>query len=128
MHVVEHIQSIAVALRCSEPKQPPRLGKVYWPAFALEVHVAEVILRIGVALRCSKPKEPPRLGKVCRPAFAAAVHAAEQTLRLGVTLLCSKHELAPPSDLAILTRVAHGVPDEHRERRVRRAVALDLRG
>ena len=79
MHVAEQTLRTVVALRCSEPNQPPCLGKVYWPALAVAVHVAEIILRIGVALRCSEPKQPPRLSKVYRPAFALAVHVAEHT-------------------------------------------------
>ena len=43
-------------MRCSEPKQPLRLGKVYRPACAAAVHVAEHALRISVALLCSKHK------------------------------------------------------------------------
>ena len=72
------------------------------------------MLRIGEALRCSEPKQLPCLGKVYRPAVALVVHAAEHALRTGVALLCSKHKLAP-SELAVLIRVAHGVPDERRE-------------
>ena len=76
-------------MRCSEPKQPPRLGKVCRPTVAGAVHVAEIILRISTALRCSEPKQPPCLGKVYRPAVALVVHAAEHALRTGVALLCS---------------------------------------
>ena len=69
-----------MALRCSKPIQPPRLGKVYRPAMAAEVHVAESALRIGAALRCSAPEHPSRLCKVYRPASAGAVHDAEIAL------------------------------------------------
>ena len=54
---------IGVALRCSEPKQPPRLGKVCQAAFAVAVHEAESALRIVVALRRSERK-PMSLGLV----------------------------------------------------------------
>jgi hypothetical protein len=53
VHDAERTLRIGVALRCSEPKQPPRLGIVFRPAFAAAVHEAEQILLIGVALRCS---------------------------------------------------------------------------
>ena len=106
MHVAEQTLRIGTALRYSEPKQPPCLGKVYRPAFADAVHEAEIILRIVVALCCSEPKQPPRLGKVYRPAFALVVHAAEHALRIGVALLCGKHKLLP-SDPAILRRIDH---------------------
>ena len=99
-----------MALRCSEPKQPPCLVKVYRPALADAVHGAEVFLRIGVALRCSKPTQPPRLHNVYRSALANTVHAAEVILRIGVALHCSHLKLAPP-DLGALARVAHA-PDE----------------
>ena len=105
-------------MRCSEPKQPPRLSKVYRPTMADTVHRAEHTLRTGVALRCSEPVQPPCLGKVYRPAVALVVHAAEHALRTGIALLCSKHKLAP-SELDVLTRVAHGVPA--RARAARRA-------
>ena len=59
-----------MALFCSEPEQPPRLGKVIWPTFAVVVHAVEPSLRIGVALRCGESIQPPRLGKVFRPAIA----------------------------------------------------------
>ena len=38
-------------MRCSEPKQPPRLGKVLRPALAVVVHGAEPGLRPGFAYR-----------------------------------------------------------------------------
>ena len=48
-----------MALLCSEPKQPPRLSKVYRPAFAVAVHDAEIMLRTGIALRCSEAQLVP---------------------------------------------------------------------
>ena len=116
MHVAEIILRLGVALRCSEPKQPPRLGKVYRTSFAVVVHVAEYALRLGVALRCSEPKLLPRLGKVLRSAMAVVVHAAEFALRTGIALRCSEAQLSPLG-LKILARVAHGVPDERGELR-----------
>ena len=118
VHAAEPILRYGVALRCSKPKQPPCLSIVYRPAVADVVHAAELKLRPRAALCCSEPIQPPRLRKVFRPAFADAVHVAEPALRLGVALLCSKRKLAP-FDLAILTRVAHSVPDERRELRAR---------
>jgi hypothetical protein len=87
----------SVALRCSEPKQPPRLGQVHRPTFAPPVHAAEKILRLSDALRCSEPIQPPRLGKVYRPTLADVVHIAESILRLSVALRCSepKHVFSP---------------------------------
>ena len=38
-------------MRCSEPKQPPRLSKVFRLAFAVAVHGAEHGLRAGFAYR-----------------------------------------------------------------------------
>ena len=124
MHDAERALRIGVALRCSKPKQPPRLRKVYRPALAVAVHDAEIILRLVVALRSREPKQPPRFSKVYRPAVADTVHAAEHILRVGVALLCSKHTLAS-CDLAILALVAHGVFDERRE--LRRAGLLGER-
>ena len=63
VHGAEIALRIGVALRCSEPIQPPRLGKVCRPALAVVVHDAESALRIGVALRRSEPK-PMSLGLV----------------------------------------------------------------
>ena len=100
-----------MALRCSEPKQPPRLGKVCLAALAVAVHAAETALRLGVALRCSEPVQPPSLGKVYWAALAAAVHVAERALRFCVALFCSKPEPASLG-LVVLARVGHGVPDE----------------
>ena len=63
---------IGVALRCSEPKEPHRLGNVSLPALAVhEQPGAEITLRAGVALRCSEPEEPPRLSNVLPPAVAS---------------------------------------------------------
>ena len=63
MYVAEHVAECALrlgmALRCSEPKQPPRLSIVYRPAFAVTVHAAERTLRIGVALRYSEAQLAP---------------------------------------------------------------------
>ena len=59
MHVAEHILRIDLALRCSEPKQPPRLCRVLRPAFASAVHAGEHILRTGVALRYSEAQLAP---------------------------------------------------------------------
>ena len=64
MRATEIVLRIGVALRCSKPEQPPRLGIVHRPALAAMVHGTEITLRISVALRCSAPKQPPRLGKV----------------------------------------------------------------
>ena len=55
MHHAETVLRIRVALRCSKPKQPPCLGKVFRPAFAAVVHEAESALRLGVALRLLAP-------------------------------------------------------------------------
>jgi len=52
VHVAELGLRLGLALRCSEPKQPPRLCKVWWPAFAFVVHAAEYDLRLGVSLLC----------------------------------------------------------------------------
>ena len=118
-----------VILRCSEPKQPPCLSKVFRPAIGVTVHEAEIMLRIGVALLCRQPKQPPRLCKVYWPAFAVAVHDAERTLRIGVALRCSHPKLAPP-DLGTLARAVHA-PDEGGERppacRCERARRSDVR-
>merc|ERR1740139_131101 len=95
VHAVEHGLRTGVALRCSEPVQPPRLCKVWRPTFAVVVHVAELGLRIGLALRCSQPKQPPRLYQVFRSAVALVVHSAEPGLRIGVALHCSEPKLAP---------------------------------
>ena len=108
MHFAKHMLRTGVALRCSEPKQPPRLGKVYRPALAAAVHVAEMILRLGVALRCSEPIQPPRLSKVYRPAFAVVVHEAEIALRIGVALRCSEPKLES-FGLDLLACGVHGV-------------------
>ena len=56
VHCAKQRLRLGVALRCSEPEQPPGLVKVYRPAFAIVVHDAESTLRIGIALRCSEPK------------------------------------------------------------------------
>ena len=41
------LRRIGVALLCREPVQPPRLGQVLRPTFAVQVHVAETGLRLG---------------------------------------------------------------------------------
>tara|TARA_B100000795_G_scaffold252839_1_gene222678 strand:+ start:446 stop:628 length:183 start_codon:yes stop_codon:yes gene_type:complete len=56
VHLAEPDLCLGVALRCSEPKQPPCLGKVWRPAMAVAVHAAESELRTGVTLRCGEPK------------------------------------------------------------------------
>ena len=45
---------VGVALRCHQPKQPPRLGKVFRPTLAVVVHATKITLRPGVALRCGE--------------------------------------------------------------------------
>ena len=111
-----------VVLRCGEAKQPPRLGKVFRPTFALDMHDAEIILRIGVALRCGEPKQPPCLSKVFRPAFAVVVHEAEIILRIGVALRCSEPEQPPRLCKVYWPAVAVAVHDA--ERTLRIGVAL----
>ena len=69
MHLAELGLRLGVALRCSEPKQPPRLCQVLRPTFAV-VHATEPKLGILVALRCSEPKQPARLGEVWRRTMA----------------------------------------------------------
>ena len=63
MHNAEIPLRCGVALRCSQPKQPPRRGKVCQAAFAVAVHEAESALRIVVALRRNELK-PMSLGLV----------------------------------------------------------------
>ena len=58
--VAEAVLRLGVPLRCSEPVEPPRLGKVLRHTIAELVHQAKLSLRFGVALRCSELK-PPRL-------------------------------------------------------------------
>ena len=116
MHAGEIPLRLGVTLRCSKPKQLPRLGKVYRSALALDVHYGEIVQRPGIAslrsalkplpcpnnaqtgqhldstsmaLRCSKLKQPPRL------ALAAVVHDGESILRIGVASLSSVLK-APP--------------------------------
>ena len=55
---------MGVTLRCSEPKQSPRLGIVLRPMCAAEVHAAEYGLRLCLALLCSKLYQPPRLYRI----------------------------------------------------------------
>ena len=50
-----------MALRCSEPKQSPRLSKVYRPATADAVQAGEMTLGVGVALRSEAQLVPPGL-------------------------------------------------------------------
>ena len=54
-------RSYCVALRCSEPKQPPRLSKVYRPADADAVQAGEMTLGVGVAFRSEAQLVPPGL-------------------------------------------------------------------
>jgi len=70
VHVAKTSLGIGVPLRCSEPVQPPRLGKVLRHTIAGVVHAAEAALRFGVSLRCSEPK-PPRLVVFTRRAHIA---------------------------------------------------------
>ena len=55
VHGAESALRIGVALRSSEPEQPPRLGNVCRPAWVAQEHAAESAQRIGVTLFCSKP-------------------------------------------------------------------------
>ena len=74
-HYSEITLRTGVALRCSKPEQPPRLGIVHRPALAIVVHDAENTLRIGIALRCSEPK-PTSLGLVV---LACGAHGVPNT-------------------------------------------------
>ena len=104
MHAGEAALRLGVALRCSKPKQPPRLGNVFRPTFTVVVHASEIVLRLGVALRCGELKQPPRLGKVLRPAFAVVVHPAELGLRLGLRRSISRARTSRPQVFANIQR------------------------
>ena len=93
MHASEPGLRPGVALRGSEPKQPPRLCKVLRASFAMEAHVSKQPGRTRVALRCSEAKQPPRLGQVCRPTFEE--HGGEHYLRAGVALRYSEPKEPP---------------------------------
>jgi len=102
VHAAETALRHGVALRCSEPIQPPRLGKVYWAAFAGTVHVAKRGLRFGVALFGSKP-EPASLGLVVLTRVGHGVPDERGRLALERGCACrqaSAPALAPSAELA----------------------------
>ena len=93
MHASEPGLRPRVALRGSEPKQPPRLYKVLRASFAMEAHVAKQPRGTHVALRCSEAKQPSRLAEVFRTTFEE--HGGEYHLRAGVALRCSEPKEPP---------------------------------
>ena len=110
-----------VALRCSEPIQPPRLGKVYRPALAVAVHDAETVLRIGVPCAAASPSSrlasakstgPPRPRGACRRDCTA--HWRGPALQRAHTAASPRQSLLPT--LAVVVHVA--------ERALRLGVAL----
>jgi hypothetical protein len=55
VQLAEQTLRFGVALRYTEPEQPPRLGNVCWTEMVAEEHDAESALRIDVTLFCFKP-------------------------------------------------------------------------
>ena len=82
VHGAEIVLRLGVTLRCSEPKQPPRLGKVNRAALASVVHEAEAQCALGLMHRGGEggPKDLAQARGLFLLAAAQGISEAQEAL------------------------------------------------